>query len=153
MEKYINEETIIKNEIYESFKDNIMCPICSCLMIEPVMCLNCQNSFCKKCIEDWKKKGGICPNKCQNSIIKDVIGKNNFITKFKFKCIRGCGAEIKFDDIKNHYSSDCLSVKKKITPLSAKETAEYKKKTGNDVPHLSSKSFNLYIIYSNNFGH
>ena len=130
MEKYINEETIIKNEIYEGFKDNIICPICSCLMIEPVMCLT-----------------------CQNSIIKDVIGKNNFITKFKFKCIRGCGAEIKFDDIKNHYSSDCLSVKKKITPLSAKETAEYKKKTGNDVPHLSSKSFNLYIIYSNNFGH
>ena len=41
MEEYINEETIIKNEIYELFKDNIICPICKGLIIEPVICLNC----------------------------------------------------------------------------------------------------------------
>ena len=56
MEEYVNEDTIVKNETYELLKDNIICPICLCLMIEPVMCLKCQNTFCKKCIESWQKK-------------------------------------------------------------------------------------------------
>ena len=85
-----------------------------------------------------QKKGCSCPNKCQNSTIRDVIGKNNFITKFKFRCIKGCGAEIMFDDIKNHYITNCLSEKKKIVPLSKKEAGAYRKKTGKDIPHLTS---------------
>ena len=112
MEKYINEETIIKNENYESFQDMIICQICQCIMLEPVMCLECQNHYCKKCIEDWKKKSDKCPNRCENTIYKNIIEKNRLITKFKFKCIKGCGAEIPFDDIKNHYASNCLENKK-----------------------------------------
>ena len=112
MEKYINEKTIVKNETYDLFHDNIVCHICECLMIEPVMCLGCTNKFCKKCIESWKKKSQTCPNRCENTQFKDVIEKNNLITKFKFKCIKGCGEEIPFNDIKNHYNSDCLQKKK-----------------------------------------
>lgn len=138
MEEYVNEDTIIKNESYDLLKDNIICPICSRLMIEPVICLSCQNTYCKKCIQDWKEKGGNCPNKCENSIINNVIGKNNFITKFKFKCIKGCGAEILFDDIKEHYSSDCLSKKKKIKPITKEEAANYQIKENIKIPHLSS---------------
>ena len=111
MEKYVNDETIIKDDKFEVFKEYIVCPICACLMIEPVMCFSCQNNYCKKCIEKWKERGGECPNKCSNPIFKDVIGRNRLISKFKFKCINGCGAEILFDDIKNHYSSNCLKNK------------------------------------------
>ena len=111
MEKYINEDTIIKNETFNSFPELIICQICQCIMLEPVMCLNCQNYYCKKCIEDWKKKSPTCPNKCEEPIFKNVIEKNRLITKMKFKCIKGCGAEILFDDIKNHYSSNCLKNK------------------------------------------
>ena len=56
MEKYINEDTIIKNETYNSFPELIICQICQCIMLEPVMCVGCQNYYCKKCIDDWKKK-------------------------------------------------------------------------------------------------
>ena len=108
MEKYINEETIIKNETFNSFPELIICQICQCIMLEPVMCMNCQNFFCKNCIDGWKSKSGICPNRCENPIFKSVIEKNRLITKMKFKCTKGCGAEILFDDIKNHYNSNCL---------------------------------------------
>ena len=27
MEQYVNEETVVKNELYESLKDNIICQI------------------------------------------------------------------------------------------------------------------------------
>ena len=144
MEKYVNQDTIVKNQVYELFKDSIICPICDEVMIEPVICLNCQNSYCKKCIEKFKEKGELCPNKCENPIIKDIIGKNNYISKFKFKCIKGCGEEILFNDIEKHYSTECLSKenknnnKKKMKIINAKEAENYKKNKGEDNPSLCS---------------
>ena len=140
MEEYVNEKTIVKDQIYEMFKDSIICQICNSLMIEPVICLNCQNTFCKKCKEKLKENGENCPGKCQEPIIKDVIEKNNNITKFKFKCIRGCGQDILFNNLLIHYSSDCLSQKEKAKALSSNETAEYKKKMGiKNLPKITSK--------------
>ena len=144
MEKYVNEDTIVKSEIYDLFSESIICPLCSTLMIDQVMCLKCQNIYCKKCIEAWKTKGGGCPNNCKDAIFKDVIEKNNNITKFKFKCIKGCGEEISFNDIQKHYSIECLSKenknnnKNKLKIIDAKEAANYKKNKGGDTPSLCS---------------
>ena len=135
MEKYVNEETLIKDDIFKSLpEDLIICPICTLLMIEPVMCVNCMNHFCKKCTEDWNKKNNTCPNGCQNAILKTQIEKNRLITRLKFKCIKGCGAEIFFSDITNHYNSNCLEKKEneknksesKIRFLKKKEVAKLK---------------------------
>ena len=71
--------------------------------------------------------------------VKEVKENKNNIKKFKFLCIKGCGEEILFDDIKKHYNSDCLSKKNKMKTLSSKQAAEYKKKTGNDIPIVTSK--------------
>ena len=167
MEKYINEETIIKNETYNSFPELLICQICQCLMLEPVMCIGCQNYYCKKCIEDWKKKSGKCPNRCENPTYKSVIEKNRLITKMKFKCIKGCGAEILFDDIKNHYNSNCLenlqinnqkninedkedekedNYKPKIKILSTDEAANLKIKS-KDLEYVTSKCIIIIIFF------
>ena len=139
MEKYANEKTIIKNEAYNAFKDAITCQICLELMIEPAICLECQNTYCKKCIEDWKEKKGSCPSGCNNPDIKDVINKNNLITKFKFKCIRGCGEEILFKDLESHYSTDCVSKKNKFKILTREEVIQYKNKIEEKIDNLTSK--------------
>ena len=158
MEKYINEETIIKNDNYDLFQDMIICQICQCIMIEPVMCLGCQNYYCKKCIEGWKKKSDKCPNRCENTIYQNIIEKNRIIAKFKFKCIKGCGAEIPFDDIKTHYASNCLENKEKdnnkpdnkneakIKILSRDETYELKRKN-KEFEYFTSKNNNVFIFY------
>ena len=112
MEEYVNEDTIVKSEMYDAFKDDITCSLCGKLMIYPVQCSNCQNIYCKNCIENWKQKGGKCPM-CKDSTFKDVIEKNNHIKKFKFICIKGCGAKIPFSEINKHYSEDCLLKKEK----------------------------------------
>ena len=131
MEEYVNENTIVKNNIYDALKDSIMCSVCSKIMIEPLVCLCCQSKICKKCYN----KIGDCNNNCGKDYIKEVIEKNNFITKFKFRCIKNCGEEIEFNDIKEHYKSNCA---KKIKVLTPNEAAEYQKK-GNKIPHISSK--------------
>ena len=129
MEKYVNEETLIKNETYKSFpEDLIICPIFQCLMIEPVMCCNCMNNFCKKCTDDWNKKSKTCHNGCKDAILRNQIEKNRLITKLKFRCIKGCGEEILFTDIKSHYDSNCLEKKEEN-----KEEENKKKKVEKDI--------------------
>ena len=89
-----------------------------------------------------KKKSNICPNRCENTIYKDEIEKNNLITKFKFKCINGCGAEIPFNDIKNHYNSNCLKNKKNKASKSLKILTKdevSKLKNNKELEYLESK--------------
>ena len=138
MEEYINEKTIIKDEIYNAFKDNIYCSSCKHLMIEPVMCSICQSIFCKNCLEKSMKKNKSCPNKCKNSSFININEKNNSLTKCKFKCIKGCNEEISFNDIKKHYSSNCLLKKNKTFSMTPKQAAEYRKKSGKEIPHITS---------------
>ena len=121
MEKYANKGSIVKNEVYDLFKDLIICPICDSLMIEPVICLNCQNSFCKKCIRALDDN---CPLKCSNSNFKDVNDKDNFISKCKFKCINNCGKDILFNNLKNHYENCNPNNKNKIRALSRNQFEE-----------------------------
>ena len=65
-----NENNIVKNEVYELFKDTIICPVCNSLMFDPVICLNCKITFCKKCSKELKEKGENCPKKALFSILK-----------------------------------------------------------------------------------
>ena len=46
MEKYINEGTVVDNDIYQAFKESVICPICTNILIEPVMCMKCQSQGC-----------------------------------------------------------------------------------------------------------
>ena len=63
---------------------------------------------------------------CLSHNIKEVAGENNMITICKFKCIKGCGEEILFNDIKFHYNFDCLSNKKRsIKIFNGKRAADY----------------------------
>ena len=136
MEKYINEEYIANLDTFEIIKDSVVCPICQCLMAEIMECMKCQNTCCKKCLDDWKKKGGDCPNRCKSEFRK-VIQKKNLISKLVFKCINGCGAEIKFDDLQEHYSK-C----KKIQPSKKPRMALINRKSIN----ISKKNKNIKYL-------
>ncbi|KAG5900081.1 hypothetical protein JTB14_016053 [Gonioctena quinquepunctata] len=44
----------------EDMEDEILCPICSEMYVKAVT-LGCSHTFCKFCIEMWKKKKMVCP--------------------------------------------------------------------------------------------
>ncbi len=138
MEKYVNEETIIKDNKYELLKEYIECKRCGLILIKPVICFECQNIFCKKCIEECNNQG-TCPMKCKNPILKDVNENKNQIKNLRFRCIKGCGEAIPFNNIINHYSSNCLSKKKKIKCLNKDEVSKYVKDNLVQIERLTSK--------------
>ena len=128
MEEYIKEEFIVKNDIYKTLKDDLYCPVCEELMVIPMECSKCQNNYCEKCIKKWKEKGGGCPNRCTSPEFKKVIDKKRMILKIKFKCAKGCGAELFFEDFNNHYNSECFTKKRTGTKMDTEELAKYKEK-------------------------
>ena len=117
MEEYINEKTIIKNEIYNSYKDFITCPLCSGIFINPVMCMKCQTAFCKKCADDWSLKN---PTKCQKGCLEPnyekCLCKKDFLSVLKFICQK-CQTEFQYDDAEEH-SKSCGNEQSMSTPLS-----------------------------------
>ena len=101
MKDLINEDSVVEDEFYKVFKDSIICPLCLDVLIEPVMCMRCQNVYCKNCTNDWLKKDNKCPNRCNDPNYKKCIGKNDILSKLRFKC-KKCGQIVNYNDCNKH---------------------------------------------------
>ena len=94
--KFIRNFTIVENEFYKIFKNNVICPFCHNIFFDPMICLKCQSSFCKKCIY---KTGKNCPNKCIDiSFMKD-LNKEEILKKLELKYIKN-EKIIKYEELK-----------------------------------------------------
>ena len=144
MEKYINDNLVIKNIIYNEFKGSITCQICLKILINPFMCMNCQNVYCKNCIEQWEKKNNKCPNRCQNTNYQKSLEKNLILSKLKFKCVN-CKNEIEYNNVEKHHNSCKIQSKNKIKkiPSNTIQKLGIKKE---DIEYITSKKniFNLF---------
>ena len=116
MEKYINDDLVIKNEMYKVFKDSIICPICLKILINPLMCMKCQKVYCKKCIEQWERRDNKCPNRCQSPNYQKSLEKNRILSNLKFKCIN-CEDEIEYNNVETHHNSCKIQGKNKIKKI------------------------------------
>ena len=150
MEKYINNESIIKDKIYLAFKDSVICPLCKNILIEPFMCKGCQSDFCKKCIDEKLKNDKKCPiNKCENPDYQKDINRKNTLAKLKFECEK-CGMEIKYEKIKEHVDN-CNSTRKRKKSSSSTDKGDrekIKRLTMAQVKEIKKKEESLYAIKS-----
>ena len=107
MEKYINKDTVIEDEIFELFKSSVICPLCKNIYINPLLCTKCQNTFCKKCLDIWSQNNNeICPNNCEEPVYVKSLGRNDILSKLKFICV-GCENEILYEKAENHHNLCC----------------------------------------------
>jgi hypothetical protein len=150
MDPYINNDTVIKDDIYKTIEELILCPLCHNILIEPVICLKCQKSFCKKCIN--KLTDIKCPNNCETVEFPKCISKNEILTKLKFKC-KYCQSILSYDDALKHKNVcnkeliDSFEIiedyyptvpkKKAIKKLNQKQIAKLKKKY--NMQYINSK--------------
>ena len=152
MQDYVNKSTLVENEISKIFKVTSTCPLCNNILIKPLICMVCQNNYCKHCIDKWKEKNEKCPKGCESPNYQNSIGKNDILSKLNFKCV-GCGKEIPYDQAENHHNSCCSdktslnmdkSVKEvnQVTPklkkISPEESAKLVKK-GQEMVYITGK--------------
>ena len=123
-------EYVLHDDFFNSIKDEVTCSICMGIKIDPVMCSKCQNSFCEKCIKEWKKKSAKCPMKCDSpSYFKTRVIKN-LVCKLKFKCKNGCDKIIPFENVIQHNEIECekISQEEKYKKIINMPKIELKKK-------------------------
>ena len=124
MDEFMNDDTIVKDEIHNAFKDSISCPLCLSILINPVMCIKCQNVYCKKCADDWSKKSEKCPNRCDNPDYQKSILTKNILSKLSFKC-KKCGNSFLYENIEKH-NKECNQDKIQIEDTKRKEERKEK---------------------------
>lgn len=107
--EYINIDTIENKNSYELIKDSITCHICTEIMIRPVMCMNCQHAYCKRCIEHWNNNKNYCPNKCPNPIYRYSVLVGNLLSSLEIRC-KDCGILIHYDNMEKHVLSKCDTI-------------------------------------------
>ena len=145
-EDYFSEDCIVENVYYKTLKDLLTCPLCNKLFKDPLMCSDCQNVYCQKCLELKYLKDKICPNNCKNAKFVKSITKNEMLSKILYKC-KNCSNEVKQSDINAHLESNCkkertktlselYQTKKEIIKLSPEEMSKIDKNTIN---HFTSK--------------
>ena len=144
---YFPEESVVKDSIYTMMKNTITCSLCNKIIKDPMMCTNCQKTYCKNCLNNWVNT---CPNNCENPQYVKNISVINILSKLKYEC-QNCGKQIKSEDIKSHLDSNCVKIikkaktlaeefktKKTLRKLSPEEIKKIKK-NGSKISYLSSK--------------
>ena len=161
MEEYINDKTIMKNAIYDTFKDLITCSLCSRILINPVMCMKCQAAFCKKCIDNWSQSNSKCPKGCNEPNYDIGKVQKDMLSKLEFKCQK-CENKFHYDEAEKHSKScnpkeptstptpisaknsnppnltENINPQNKIERISTNKMIEIQKQ-GKDVSHITSK--------------
>ena len=109
---FLNPDLVINKEEFKVIKDQVICVICQGILISPIQCSICHNSFCSSCFQKWKEEKGIiiCPFKCQNSSFKTNKILNDLLSKLIFKCEKGCNEKIPYLDLEKHYQSHCPKI-------------------------------------------
>ena len=106
LKKYLNDENVVKDELYKAFQNSITCSICLDIIIEPTMCMKCQKAYCKDCIKNWARINDKCPNRCQNPNYQKCLSMNELLSKLNFNC-NICKNIINYNEVEKHYLSQC----------------------------------------------
>ena len=154
MELYVNNDTLVEDDISKIFKSSVICPLCKSILIKPFMCMKCQNVYCKKCIDNLSEKNEKCPNNCDSPTFQNCLVKNEILSKFYFSCV-GCGKEIPYNEAEKHHLSCCpdktsSNLKKREKPQKKSDIKRLKleevqklKKQGKEINYITSNK----IIY------
>ena len=132
-DEYFADDCIIKDSLYISLKDLIICPLCCKLLKNPYMCVKCQKSYCKKCLEE-NSNLKICPNDKEETQFIHSVFADGMLSNLKYKC-KNCFKEVIQSDINAHLEENCehveiehkktlaeeLKKKKQLIKLSPKE--------------------------------
>lgn len=84
---YIDPDCITNPAFYDSIREIVVCNICTGILLNPRECSLCQNSFCKKCLDEWTCINSSCPYKCEKSEFRESSRTlKNLLEKLLFHC-------------------------------------------------------------------
>ena len=156
--EYFCDECIIQDANFLAFNSLMKCHICNKILKNPMMCVNCQGIFCKKCIEKWQEKNEKCPNNCNQPNYAQNKDKIALLSMIKYKC-KNCKEIVNYYDVDYHLGLKCgnakenrlvdiIYKKRKLNRLTDDEVKQIKE-SKIPINYLTSKSIYFYYFLSN----
>lgn len=102
---FISENLISNIDFYNQLSKSEMltCPICLGLLNDPIMCEECQNTFCRNCLNNWEKKNISCPFKCSNIKFVPINRSLKIIlAQLILNCDCGCDKKVSLLEYPKH---------------------------------------------------
>ena len=95
--------------------EELICPICSGVLEDPVQAPICEHAFCIACINEWLNHQATCPVDRQSITSVDLKPVprilKNLLSRLTIKCTNadfGCTSLLKLD-VLNHHLTECQS--------------------------------------------
>lgn len=89
--------------------EELICPICSGVLEEPLQAVACEHAFCRACITEWLSRQPTCPvdrNPITNSNLRAVPRiLRNLLSRLNISCenaMYGCTLVLKLDTLATH---------------------------------------------------
>lgn len=102
------------------YDDNLVCPICRCPLVDPVLLMDCDHCFCRECIrQTWTTYSPLGPKgDCPTCRMPAKLGPRastskilvNILDDLVVKCPKhenGCKAELKRGEVQDHIAIYC----------------------------------------------
>ena len=114
------EPSLVSNvSVFNVISQYATCVICEGILYNPIQCSSCENFFCEDCLNKWKKESLNCPFRCKEPKYKKNVIINKLLSQLEIKCQNGCGAIIKYENMRNHFENECMLInyKEKINDV------------------------------------
>ncbi|KAL4492421.1 hypothetical protein ABPG72_005556 [Tetrahymena utriculariae] len=98
-ERLVGDKNLIKK---------IVCPLCTCIFKQPLMCNKCMNMWCLSCLKDDYFVEQSCPRKCENvQLLQSPPLLNDILSLINIQCINKLCPDVKtVEEYSQHYL-DC----------------------------------------------
>lgn len=150
-EDYFSDDSLVKNSLYNSIKNVITCPKCEKIYKNPLMCSNCSETFCEKCIDNKSQCGKCSKN---NIEFKENLSKKQLLSTLTYKC-KNCLEEVLQKNINSHLKLNCEYKEKREAEKTLKEIyttkKELKRLTQEQVEKRMKKKEKVFILKSKLF--
>ena len=99
----IDKKFISNYNDYELLLDEMICPICLKVLLDPIECNECQAIICENCYFILKSAAKNCFNEgCKGTYVKANKFVRNILSDLKIKCY-GCSKDsIRYEDYLEH---------------------------------------------------
>lgn len=89
--------------------EELICPICSSVLEEPLQVISCEHAFCSACIQEWLSRQPTCPvdrNPITTANLRSVPRiLRNLLARLSISCDNqpyGCQQVLKLDALHSH---------------------------------------------------
>lgn len=92
--------------------EELICPICTEVLEDPVQSCSCEHAYCRACIDKWIVQKQICPVDRSELLSSQLVPASrlmrNMLSRLKIKCIfadNGCAQLLQLEDFRSHVDS------------------------------------------------